>query len=129
MQVQDEAELERIEDEAEEFANLIKGSNFVRTSKPTISENVIIGVWELNWHVYKVYSIIKQYSVPIFAGMSGVLVTEQVDTKLMVDVCKLQGLGKKKVLEIVELLPYLHNTVLSKKIKREAGSGNERPND
>jgi hypothetical protein len=50
----------------------------------------------------------------------GGLVSEEIDAVMLFETCKVMGLGKKKVLEVVEMLPYLHNTVLSRKLKREA---------
>jgi hypothetical protein len=86
------------------------------------TEAVVLEIFEDSMVVWKVYGIVRQYLKPVFAGMGG-LVSEEVDTTMLFELCKVMKLGKKKVLEIVELLPYLHNTVLSRKLKREAESG------
>lgn len=87
-----------------------------------------IGLWDINLDVWKIYKIVRQYLKPVFAGMDG-LVSEDIDTTLLFEVCKVMNLSKKKKLEVVELLPYLHNTVASRKLKREAESGNKTVKD
>jgi hypothetical protein len=123
-----EAKIKKQAEKEEEFDDLLPG--FVSKLKkdlPIEEEVKYIGIplWEANTDIWNVYKVVRQYLKPVFAGMGG-LVSEEVDTTVLFELCKVMKLRKKKVLDVVELLPYLHNTVLSRKLKREAESNDRK---
>jgi hypothetical protein len=124
-----EAELEEAEDEFEEFTKLVDGSSYARPTKDKEYIYVPIELWESSKLIWDVYKLLRQYVKPIYAGIAGVLVGEAIDATMLFGICDKMKLKKKKVLEVVEMLPYLHNTVLSRKLKREAESGNKTVED
>jgi hypothetical protein len=124
-----EAELEEAEDEFEEFTKLVDGSSYVRPTDNRAIEYVPIELWLDSKFIWDVYKLVRQYVKPVYAGMAGVLVGEGLDAAMLFGICDKMKLKKKKVLEVVEMLPYLHNTVLSRKLKREAKSDNKTVED
>lgn len=81
-------------------------------------EVVLIEFYEDNLVLWEVYKIVRNYSKPIFAGMTGVLVTEELALQDVKIVCEVMKVKRKKMLEVFELLPYFHGVLVSGRVAK-----------
>lgn len=128
---QAEAKLEQAREkewqELQELAKLNPSLSFERSVLPPDTE-VVLELWESNIRIWEVYKISRNYLEPVFAGM-GSLATERIDSSILLATCSAMGIKKNKLLEVLELLPYLHGAYLSKTLVREPEESREEKED